>query len=71
MKANIKSYERILRIIVALLLCGFYFTDFFNETWRVLFLLGGIIIGLSGVLGYCAFYQIMGINKPGSDKTNN
>jgi len=71
MKANIKSYERVLRIIVALLLCGFYFTDFFNETWRVLFLLGGIIIGLSGVLGYCAFYQIIGINKSSSDKTYN
>jgi hypothetical protein len=66
MKQNMGSFDRILRIIVAVVIGILYFNGIITGTWGiVLLVLGGVFV-LTSLVGSCPLYKIFGINtNPG------
>jgi hypothetical protein len=54
---NIGSRERVARIIVGVSLASFLIFE--NTFWAIL----GLVPFLTGVIGYCPLYALLGINK--------
>ncbi|HRO13719.1 MAG TPA: DUF2892 domain-containing protein [Paracoccus sp. (in: a-proteobacteria)] len=61
MTRNMGSVDRVIRVIVGLVLIALYFV-YPAASWRWLFLLG-IIPLLTGLVGWCGLYSLLGINS--------
>lgn len=62
MKANMGNADRIIRVLLAIVFAGLYFTGTVAGTWgTVLIVLGGIFLATS-VISFCPLYTLVGIN---------
>jgi phosphotransferase system glucose/maltose/N-acetylglucosamine-specific IIC component len=69
MKYNMGNFDRIVRIIVAVVIAVLYFTHIITGTLAyVLMAIAGIFI-LTSFLGSCPLYSVFGINTCGTKKT--
>ena len=61
MKANMGTFDRVFRILVALLIGGLYYTDVVSGTVGiVLLVLAGVFL-LTSLVSFCPIYAIFGI----------
>lgn len=69
MKKNMGLFDRILRIVVAVIIAVLYFTKVLTGTLGiVLIVLAGIFL-LTGIIGFCPLYVPFGINSRKVKKT--
>ncbi len=62
MKTNMGTFDRILRVVVAVVIAVLYFTGTISGTLGIVLLaLGGIFL-LTSVLSFCPLYFPFGIN---------
>lgn len=62
MTTNVGSFDRILRIVLALVLAGLYFSGTITGTVGLVLVILGAVFLLTGVLGWCGLYTIFGIS---------
>jgi hypothetical protein len=68
MKKNMGTIDRVIRIVVALVLIGLYFTHVVTGTLGiVLLVLAGIFI-LTALISVCPLYLPLGISTAAKDK---
>ena len=66
MEINEGKLDRIIRIILGLI---FIVLLFFVDGWlKVLLGVVGAVLVVTGALGFCAIYKLLGINTKGKDK---
>ena len=62
MKPNMGNTDRIIRVLLAIVFAGLYFTGTVAGTWgTVLVVLGGIFLATS-VISFCPLYTLVGVN---------
>ena len=67
MKVNQTNLERIIRVVVGVALALFFFTGTIAGGWGVAALVVGAVLLLTGGVGYCPLYSLVGI-KVKNDK---
>jgi len=68
MKANMGSIDRIIRLIIAVILAAFYFTDTITGITAIVFLAIAAVFTLTGLFSFCPLYTLLGINSCGLKK---
>jgi hypothetical protein len=61
-KKNESNLDRIIRVIVGIILATLYLTGTISGTLGIVFLVLGIVLFLTGVVGFCAIYSLLKIN---------
>ncbi|MBS1575223.1 MAG: DUF2892 domain-containing protein [Bacteroidetes bacterium] len=62
MKKNMGSSDRVIRILIAVVIAGLYFSKLISGTAAIiLFLVAGIFL-LTSLLGSCPLYSVLGIS---------
>jgi hypothetical protein len=59
---NLGKVDRIIRIIVAVLLVGLYYTDVITGVWGILAVVVASIFVITSLVSFCPLYTIFGIN---------
>ncbi|MAT90154.1 MAG: hypothetical protein CMC35_05635 [Flavobacteriaceae bacterium] len=62
MKKNVGKLDLIIRICVSITLATLYFTETVTGVAGIVLLILSITIALSGIIGFCPFYVLFGIN---------
>ncbi|MBX2980199.1 MAG: DUF2892 domain-containing protein [Flavobacteriales bacterium] len=62
MTTNVGSFDRILRIVLALVFAGLYFSGTVTGTVGLVLVILGAVFLLTAVLGWCGLYTIFGIS---------
>ena len=62
MTTNVGSFDRILRIVLALVFVGLYFSGTVTGTVGLVLVILGAVFLLTAVLGWCGLYTIFGIS---------
>ena len=66
MEINEGKLDRIIRIVLGLI---FVILLFFVDGWlKILLGVVGVVLVVTGALGFCAIYKLLGINTKGKDK---
>jgi hypothetical protein len=68
MKANMGSVDRIIRLIIAVILAAFYFTDTITGTTAIVFLAIAAVFTLTSLFSFCPLYTLLGFNTCGIKK---
>jgi hypothetical protein len=63
MKRNIRSWDRIIRIVVALLAGILYISGVVTGTFGVVLMVAAVILLVTGIINFCPLYYLIGINK--------
>ena len=63
MKRNIRSWDRIIRIVVALLAGILYISGIVTGTFGVVLMVTAVILLVTGIINFCPLYYLIGINK--------
>ncbi len=61
MKTNMGLTDRIIRLLVAAVIAGLYYSDVINGTAGVLLLVLAVIFVLTSFVGFCPLYSLFGI----------
>jgi hypothetical protein len=62
MKTNVGSMDKVIRIVLALIFAGLYFTGTVTGTvGLVLVILGGVFL-VTALLGFCPLYAMVGLS---------
>ena len=62
MKKNMGTIDKAIRIIIAVVVAGLYFTDVLTGTLGiVLLILSGVFV-LTSLISFCPLYTLLGIN---------
>jgi hypothetical protein len=68
MKKNMGNIDKIIRILVAIVIAGLFFTNVISGTLGiVLLVLAGVFV-LTSLIGFCPLYPLVGINTCPKDK---
>jgi len=68
MKTNVGIIDRVIRIVVALVFIGLYFSNLVTGTLAIVLLgLAGVFV-LTALIGFCPLYWPLGINTWGKKK---
>ena len=62
MKTNMGSFDRIARILIALVFAALYFTGTVTGTTGVILLVLGAVFVLTSLISFCPLYTLFGIN---------
>lgn len=62
MKTNMASFDRIARILIALVFAALYFTGTVTGTTGVILLVLGAVFVLTSLISFCPLYTLFGIN---------
>ena len=62
MKRNMGNFDRIFRILIAVVIAILYFTHVVTGTWAIVLIIIGAIFLLTGFISFCPLYAIFGIN---------
>jgi fatty acid desaturase len=62
MKKNMGNADRTIRILAAIVFAVLYFTGTITGTWGIVLLLLGVVFVLTGFIGYCPLYAVVGLN---------
>jgi hypothetical protein len=68
MKANMGAIDRIIRLVIAMILAAFYFTDTITGTVGIVFLIVAAVFTLTSLVSFCPLYTLLGINTCGVKK---
>ena len=68
MKSNIGTVDKIIRYIIASLLCILYLTDVITGTFGTIMIIIAAILILTSLFGVCGIYSIFGINTLKKEK---
>jgi hypothetical protein len=63
MKINMGMADRVLRIIIAIVIGALYFTGYLYAWWGIVLLVLAILFVITGFMGFCPVYRIIGINS--------
>lgn len=66
MKKNMGTFDRIARVLLAVIIFALYFTGQITETTAIVLLAVGVVFALTSALSFCPLYLPLGINT--SDK---
>jgi hypothetical protein len=61
MKKNMGSADRIIRILIAVVIAGLYFSKIISGTMAIILLVVAGIFLLTSVIGSCPLYSVFGI----------
>lgn len=68
MKKNMGKYDRVIRIIIALVITGLYFTGTIEGVLAyVLLALGGIFL-LTSFVSFCPIYRLVGLSTSSKEE---
>ncbi len=62
MKKNVGNFDKIIRVILAIIFGVLYFTHTVTGTWGIVLLVLGIIFLLTALIGFCPLYLPFGIS---------
>ena len=62
MKKNMGNADRIIRILIAGLIIGLYFTNVISGTLGIILLAFAGIFILTSLVGFCPLYSLVGLN---------
>jgi uncharacterized membrane protein YccC len=62
MKKNVGIFDKILRIVVAIIIAALYYFQVITGTLGLVLIIVAIVFLLTGLLNFCGLYAIFGIN---------
>jgi len=62
MKKNMNSVDRTVRIIIAAIIAGLYFTNVITGTLGIVLLVLAAVFTLTSLISFCPLYSILGIS---------
>jgi hypothetical protein len=65
MKLNMGSADRVIRIMIAAVIAVLYFTGTLTGTLGIVLLIAAGIFLLTGFIGFCPLYALLGLNTKG------
>jgi hypothetical protein len=66
---NVGKIDRVIRIILGLILLYLFVANMVTVPWSYLVALIGLILLVTGVIGTCPFYSIIGMNTLGKGRS--
>ena len=69
MKKNMGTFDKAVRILIALAIIVLYFTQQISGTMAIIGLVLAAIFILTGFMGFCPLYLPFGINTRGKERT--
>lgn len=75
MKKNLSTVDRAIRIMIALIIAGLYFSEVLTGTFGAVMLIIAVIFAITGMISFCPIYYSLGIHSnsrmtPSRVKTN-
>ncbi len=61
MKKNVGTFDKILRIVVAVIIAALYYFEVITGTLGLVLIILAIVFLLTGLLNFCGLYAIFGI----------
>jgi hypothetical protein len=68
MKINVGVIDRVIRIVIALIFIGLYFTQVVTGTPAIVLLVLAAVFILTSLIGFCPLYLPFNINTRGKHK---
>ena len=65
MKRNIGNFDRVFRILMAVVIAVLYFTHVVTGMLAIILLVAGAIFLLTGFVSFCPLYALLGIDTTG------
>ncbi len=62
MKKNMGNADRVIRVILAVVVVGLYYSGILTGTWAVVLLIIAGIFFLTSLIGYCPLYAPFGLS---------
>ncbi|CAM4260629.1 YgaP family membrane protein [Flavobacterium terrigena] len=62
MKKNMGSLDTMIRIVIAIIIGALYFTTTITGTLAIIALVIAVIFVITGFIGFCPLYALLGIN---------
>ena len=62
MKKNVGNFDRIARVVLALVLIALYATDVVSGTLGIVLSVAGVVFAATSMVSFCPIYAIFGIN---------
>lgn len=62
MKKNMGAADRIIRLLLAAIFAGLYFTNTVTGTFGMVLLVLAIVFVLTSLVSFCPLYTLLGIN---------
>jgi hypothetical protein len=63
MKKNVGTLDRVIRILFALAMIALYMTGQISGTTGLIFLIVGLILGITGLISLCPIYMMLGLSS--------
>ena len=68
MKKNMGGADRIIRLVLAAVMAGLYFTDTVTGTFGIVLLVLAIVFTLTSLVSFCPLYTLFGMNTCSAKK---
>jgi len=62
---NVGTADRIVRMIVGVSLMVFGALGLVPGAWWAILMVVGLVVALTGAVGFCALYRVLGLSRPG------
>ena len=62
MKVNMGSYDKLLRLALAIVLIALYYTGVIHDTLGIIGLVVALILTVTSLISFCPLYTLLGIN---------
>jgi len=63
MKKNIGTVDKVIRIVLALVFGGLYYTEIATGVWGIVALVAAAIMVLTSLMSSCPIYSILGFSS--------
>jgi len=68
MKKNMGNTDKIIRILVAIVIAGLFFTNIISGTLGIILLVLAGVFVLTSLISFCPLYTLVGVNTCPKDK---
>ena len=68
MKKNMGSADRIIRLVIAAIISGLYFTNVINGTLGLILIILAAVFVLTSFISFCPLYTIFGLSTCATKK---
>jgi|688.fasta_scaffold2180010_1 hypothetical protein len=62
MKINVGNWDRIIRVVLAVVCAVLYFTGVVKGAWGIVLLIFGGAMLITAAVGFCGLYSLLGVN---------
>jgi len=62
MKVNMGSYDKLLRLVLAIVLIVLYYTGVIHDTLGIIGLVIALVLTITSLISFCPLYTLLGIN---------